>query len=58
VRISLHQLPKPWIEERRWQAQAEIEGINNPLAALGPDPLTAVWLLAEVLALELEQARD
>jgi hypothetical protein len=54
VRITLHQLPRPWIEERRWEAQATIQGINTPVGAMGPDPLTAVWLLAEVLAQLLE----
>jgi len=57
TRISLHQLPKPWVEERRWEAVAEIQGGKNPfpITALGPDPLTAVWLLCEVLAQSLEE---
>jgi hypothetical protein len=52
-RISLHQLPKPWIEQRRWEAIADFHN-QGPITALGPDPLTAVWLLCEVLAKELD----
>ena len=55
TRISLNQLPKPWVEERRWEAIAEINTRSQTtVSALGPDPLTAVWLLCEVLAKELD----
>jgi hypothetical protein len=57
TRISLNQLPKPWVEERRWEAVAEVAG-GTPIKALGPDPLTAVWLLCEVLAQSLDEELD
>jgi hypothetical protein len=52
-RVSLRQLPKPRVEERRWEATAEVGGVD-PISVMGSDPLMAIWLLCEVLAKELD----